>query len=66
MRWMAFGNDKVVIGAGFWREGGVTMKETHYEQAPDEIKNALLKAREVEDFLPPPELLIPKEDTKAD
>ncbi len=40
------------------------MKETHYEQTPDELRNALLKAREVEDFLPPPELLIPKEETK--
>ena len=40
------------------------MKETHYEKTPDELKDALLKAREVADFLPPPELLIPKVETK--
>ncbi len=40
------------------------MKENHYEQTPDEFRDALLKAREVADFLPPPELLIPKTETK--
>jgi predicted DNA binding CopG/RHH family protein len=40
------------------------MKETHYERTPDEYRDALLKAREVEDFLPPPEFLIPKVDTQ--
>ncbi len=46
------------------KEGGVTMKKTRYEQTPDEFKDALLKAREVADFIPPPELLIPKVETK--
>ncbi len=40
------------------------MKENRYEQTPDELQNALLKDREIADFLPPPELLIPKVETK--
>lgn len=40
------------------------MKENHYEQTPIEYRNDLLRAKEVADFLPPPELLIPKVETK--
>ncbi len=40
------------------------MKENHYEQTPNELRDTLLKAKEVADFLPPPELLIPKVETK--
>ena len=40
------------------------MKKTHYEQTPAEFRDKLLKAKEVADFLPPPELLIPKVETK--
>ena len=39
-------------------------KKMKYSDAPAEIKDALLNAIEVEDFLPPPELLIPREETK--
>ena len=35
-----------------------------YSDAPEEIQDALLNAEEIEDFLPPPELLIAKEETK--
>jgi len=40
------------------------MREAHYENAPEEYKNELLNAREVKDFLPPPEQLVPKVETK--
>jgi len=40
------------------------MKKTHYEKAPQEYENVLLNAKEVKDFLPPPEQLIPKIETK--
>lgn len=40
------------------------MKKTHYKQTPAEFRDELLKAKEVADFLPPPELLIPKVETK--
>ena len=35
-----------------------------YSDAPEEIHDALLNAKEIEDFLPPPELLIAKDETK--
>lgn len=35
-----------------------------YSDAPADIQDALLNAKEIEDFLPPPELLIAKEETK--
>ena len=34
------------------------------KSAPDDIQEALISSIQVEDFLPPPELLIPKEETK--
>ncbi len=40
------------------------MKETIYKETPAEFKEALARAREVKDLLPPPELLIPKTETK--
>ncbi|ADK81314.1 CopG family transcriptional regulator [Sediminispirochaeta smaragdinae] len=38
--------------------------EVTYEKAPEDIRQGLLAAKEVEDVLPPPELLIPREETK--
>ena len=38
--------------------------DNHYENAPDEVRQDLESAREIKDFLPPPEQLILKEDTK--
>ncbi|WP_020613298.1 hypothetical protein [Sediminispirochaeta bajacaliforniensis] len=38
--------------------------EVKYEKAPEDIREELLVAKEVEDVLPPPELLIPREETK--
>ena len=34
-----------------------------YSNAPDEIREAFINPIEIEDFLPPPELLILKEET---
>jgi predicted DNA binding CopG/RHH family protein len=46
-------------------KGGSFMKDkVSYSNAPDDIHDALLNAREVVDFLPPPELLFTKEETK--
>ncbi len=39
-------------------------KNSKYTEAPEEIENALLSATEIEDFLPPPEQLIAKEETR--
>jgi predicted DNA binding CopG/RHH family protein len=39
-------------------------KEDKYEKAPEDIRKELLVAKEVENVLPPPELLILKEETK--
>lgn len=39
-------------------------KEIKYSNAPDEVRDAILNGKEIYDFLPPPELLIPKEDTR--
>ena len=39
-------------------------KGIKYENAPDEIGKELLKAKEVKNVLPPPEFLIPREETK--
>jgi predicted DNA binding CopG/RHH family protein len=45
--------------------GGNSMKsKVSYSDAPDDIQDALLNAKEVVDFLPPPELLFVKEETK--
>ncbi len=35
-----------------------------YKDAPKDVKDALLSAKVIEDFLPPPERLILKEDLK--
>ncbi len=37
--------------------------QINYESAPDEISKAITASTEIADFLPPPELLIPKEET---
>ncbi|MCF6334215.1 MAG: CopG family transcriptional regulator [Spirochaetales bacterium] len=34
-----------------------------YSAAPDEVRESLVNSVVIEDFLPPPELLIPKEKT---
>ena len=39
-------------------------KQTKYKAAPGDIGEAIISSAEIEDFLPPPELLIPKEETK--
>ncbi len=36
----------------------------HYTDAPEEIQDAILQGEVVEDFLPPPEQLIAKEETR--
>ena len=38
--------------------------QINYKSAPEDINEALISSIQVEDFLPPPELLIPKEETK--
>ena len=38
--------------------------DNHYEDAPEDVRQGLDSAREIKDFLPPPEQLILKEDTK--
>ncbi len=40
------------------------MKNNKYENAPDDIREAIEGASIIEDFLPPPELLVAKEETK--
>jgi len=39
-------------------------KDNHYEDAPEDIRQALGTAKRIEDFLPPPEQLILKEETR--
>ncbi len=39
-------------------------KDNRYEDAPEEIRQALSAAKQIKDFLPPPEQLILKEETK--
>lgn len=39
-------------------------RDYKYEDAPIEVRDSLNSARLIEDFLPPPEKLIIKEDTK--
>jgi hypothetical protein len=39
-------------------------KDKRYEDAPEDVREALSSAKEIQDFLPPPEQLILKEDTK--
>ncbi len=39
-------------------------KDKYYEDAPEDIQEALNSAKEIKDFLPPPEQLILKEETK--
>ena len=38
--------------------------DNNYKNAPEEVHQGLDSAREIKDFLPPPEQLILKEDTK--
>jgi predicted DNA binding CopG/RHH family protein len=46
-------------------QGGTCMKKSgRYTDAPKEINDALLSATEIEDFLPPPDQLIAKEETQ--
>lgn len=35
-----------------------------YTDAPDDLDDAIISGRRVDDFLPPPELLVAKEETK--
>ena len=46
------------------KENNDMKKKIKYKEAPEEIQEELLSAKTVADFLPPPELLIPKEETK--
>jgi predicted DNA binding CopG/RHH family protein len=39
-------------------------KEPLYSDAPKELKEALNTARIIDDFLPPPELLVPREQSR--
>ena len=39
-------------------------KDNHYDNAPEDIRQALAAAQQISDFLPPPEQLILKEETK--
>ena len=39
-------------------------KDNGYVDAPDEVRQALDAAKRIEDFLPPPEQLIKKEETR--
>jgi len=41
----------------------VRESQTQYTPAPEEVAAAIDEAEVVTDFLPPPELLVPKEDT---
>ncbi|ORC26781.1 CopG family transcriptional regulator [Marispirochaeta aestuarii] len=38
--------------------------KTRYTNAPEDIREAISSAKEIEDFLPSPEKLVPKEETK--
>jgi predicted DNA binding CopG/RHH family protein len=49
------------IGA---KESSDMKRKDKYEKAPEDIREELLSAKEVENVLPPPELLILKEETK--
>lgn len=40
------------------------MKDIKYKDAPDNVRDSLEEATQIEDFLPPPELLVAKEETK--
>lgn len=46
------------------KESSDMKRDVKYENAPKDIQDELLSAKEVKDVLPPPELLIPKEETK--
>ena len=49
----------------FGDQGGKNMKDNNiYVDAPDDINDAITNGKRVEDFLPPPELLVAKEETK--
>jgi predicted DNA binding CopG/RHH family protein len=39
-------------------------KDNRYEDAPEEIRQALGEAQQIADFLPPPDQLVLKEETK--
>lgn len=44
------------------KEGNYIMKKTKYTDAPPEIKKAIEQSEVIEDFLPPPDKLVFKED----
>jgi predicted DNA binding CopG/RHH family protein len=46
------------------KERGFMKKETHYRNAPEGIGMDINSSNIIDDFLPPPELLIPKEETR--
>ena len=49
----------------FGDQGGKSMKNNElYVEAPEDINDAIVSGKRIEDFLPPPELLIAKEETK--
>jgi predicted DNA binding CopG/RHH family protein len=39
-------------------------RKDEYEEAPEDIREELMEAKEVPNVIPPPEELIPKEETK--
>ena len=38
-------------------------KKTTYDKAPNDISEAILSSKRIDDFLPPPESLVKKEET---
>jgi hypothetical protein len=46
------------------RENSVMKREHRYADAPEDISEAILTAAEVGTVIPPPEMLIPKEETR--
>lgn len=46
------------------REGKNMKNSDIYTDAPDDLDDAIKSGKRVEDFLPPPELLVAKEETK--
>ena len=46
------------------REGKNMKNNNIYVDAPDDINDAIINGKKIEDFLPPPELLVMKEETK--
>ncbi len=49
----------------FGDQGEKNMKNNDiYVDAPDDIKDGIIAGERIKDFLPPPELLVAKEETK--